>query len=86
MAAIGDCCVTDHSVLDHGVRSIIELEIGDSASRLYFEHACITLLESFDPNALTVTNSREIEGSCRTALIGIEGAYFELINSVIVGA
>lgn len=86
LSGIADGSVTDHSVLDHNVRSIIELEIWDSALRLDFEEAGITLLESFDPNTLAITYSRKIKVGSISTLTLNEGANFKFINRLVEGA
>lgn len=72
--------VTDHSILDHNVGCVIELEIGDSALRLNFEEAGITLLETLDPNALAITYSCQIKVGSISTLTFDEGAYLKLID------
>lgn len=69
--------------MDHDVRSVIELEIRDSALRLYFVEAGITLLQSFDPNALTITYSSKIEVGGATTLVSNEGADLEFVDGVV---
>lgn len=86
LSGIADGSVTDHSVLDHNVRSIIELKIWDSALRLDFEEAGITLLESFDPNTLAITYSRKIKVGSISTLTFDEGANLKFINRVVEGA
>jgi hypothetical protein len=58
------------------------VEIRDSALGLNLEEASISLLKTFDLDAMCVTDSSEIEVGGTTALISEERANLELIDGI----